>query len=358
MKLLYVVAKAEYFLSHRLSLAQFAKQNGFKVAVASTPFTSEFETYSISFKRGGVNLFYELKTLLNLLKVFLKYKPEIVHNVALKPVLYGSILGRMLNIKTINSINGFGYIFTSSQLKAKLLRPFVYFFLKIFLNHKNSTVIVQNIDDYNDCLKILPKANLKIVSGSGVDENYYIPNNLKQKAPFTFVLVARMLYSKGILEYVEAAKIVKQKYPEVRFLLVGDPDLENPETILESTLKEWHNLNYIEWLGHKKNIKEIYDHSHVAVLPSYREGMPKSLLEAMACGLPIITTNVRGCRDLFCDNGYLVPLKNTAEIVKAMVCCIENNNLEPMAQNGRKKIEELYSNNVINSQILNIYKQL
>lgn len=359
-KLLYVVAKSEYFLSHRLDLAKSAQQNGFNVAVASTPFKNplnQISNYVIPFKRGGINLFQELKNLWQLFKVFRSFKPNLVHNVALKPVLYGAFLCRILGIPSINSLNGFGYIFTSNHLKARLLKPFILLLLKLILNHNKATVIIQNSDDYKDCSKILSKTHLQLIPGSGVDTKHFKPNPNKITSPIIFVLVARMLWSKGVGEYVSAATQIKKTYPDTRFLLVGNPDPENPESIPSTTLQNWHNSKIIEWLGYQDDIKNIYANSHIAVLPSYREGMPKSLLEAMASGLPIITTNTRGCRDLFHNNGYLVPVKNVHILTKAMENIIKDiSNLTNFSTLSRESAENIYNIKIINAQFLNIYK--
>lgn len=359
MKLLYVVAKAEYFLSHRLELADFAKNNGCNVAVASTVFGNQLQgikSFAVPFKRGSLNIFYELKSLWSLCKIIRFYKPDLIHNVALKPVIYGGLLARIFQIPSVNSINGFGYIFTSKQMKAKILKPLISLFLRIVLNHSQSTVIVQNQDDFADCVKLLPKSCIKLVAGSGVNADYFYPNSSKLASPIIFVLVARMLWNKGVQEYVSAAEKVKQQYPNTRFLLVGEPDLENPESITHDILQDWHNQGVVEWLGHQSDIKSIYDVAHVAVLPSYREGMPKALLEAMACGLPIITTDTRGCRDLFCDNGYLVPVKNIEALAIAMTDFINNPDLhESMANKSLQAVQRNYEVQIINQQIFEIY---
>jgi glycosyltransferase involved in cell wall biosynthesis len=359
MRLLYVVAKAEYFISHRLDLANFAKNNGYEVAVSSTIFTEKLKgikSFEVPFKRGGINVLYELRVLWALFKIIYNYKPALIHNVALKPALYGGFLARVFQIPSVNSINGFGYIFTSKQMKAKILKPLISLFLRIVLNHSKATIIVQNQDDFADCAKLLPKALVKRVPGSGVNTNYFYPNVAKLLKPLTFVLAARMLWSKGVQEYVDAAEKVKQQFPDTRFLLVGDPDLENPESITYGVLKAWNNQGLVEWLGYQIDMKSIYDIAHVAVLPSYREGMPKALLEAMACGLPIITTDTRGCRDLFCENGYLVPVKNTEALVKAMVAFINSSDLhENMAANSLQAVRQFHEVQKINRKIFEIY---
>jgi glycosyltransferase involved in cell wall biosynthesis len=364
MRLLYVVAKAEYFLSHRLALAKEAKAAGYVVAVATTQFQKKdhpkivgIDTFPIRFKRGGINPFSELKAIIDLFVVFKKNQPSLVHNVALKPALYGAAIARFYKIPTINAINGFGYIFTSRHLKARILRSFVKLALKLILNHESAAVIVQNQHDYLECESLLPRCKLSLVLGSGVDIKTFYP--VPYHGTFTFTLVARMLWSKGVGEFVKAAQLFAKNnlHTEVRFLLVGSNDPENPESISLETLKKWHSEGVIEWQEYTDDIQNIYAQTHVAVLPSYREGLPKSLLEAMACGLPIITTDTVGCRDLVDDaNGIKVPVKNTKALVNAFERCVADPHMcEAMGKQGRIKAESMYSIDIINRQVMGIY---
>ncbi len=365
MKLLYVVARAEYFVSHRLDLAHATMKSGFEVAVATTNFSQTdseklngIHNFLVGFKRGSLSPFTEIKTIFDLFKIFKNYRPNFVHNIGLKPALYCAALARLYGVSSINSINGFGYIFTSNQLKARVLKPFVSFALRLALNHSDVTVIVQNSDDYNDCSLLLPKCNLHLVAGSGVDVNAFLPR--PYKGVFTFTLVARMLWSKGVKEFVEAARLFKNDNPNanVRFLLVGSPDSENPETVPYGVLQNWCNEKIVEWYEHTDDIASVYGSTSVAVLPSYREGMPKSLLEAMACGLPVVTTFSRGCDDLVQDgvNGFKVPVKDSVALFKAMQkCYLDTSICHVMGGNGRQKAENVYSMNIINRQIIDIY---
>jgi glycosyltransferase involved in cell wall biosynthesis len=363
MKLLYVVARAEYFLSHRYDLAKAAQNSGFEVAVATTNFSQTdlpklngIANFLVRFKRGSLSPFTELKTIFDLLKIFKIFLPNLVHNVSLKPALYGAALARFYGLPSVNSINGFGYIFTSNQLKARVLRPFIRLALKLILNHQSVTVIVQNSEDYNDCLALLPKCNLQLIAGSGVDIQTFQPQF--NSGIFTFTLVARMLWSKGVEEFVEAAQSFRENNlsEKVRFWLVGSPDSENPESIPIEVLQGWHKDGVIEWHQHTNDIQSIYAQTNVAVLPSYREGMPKSLLEAMACGLPIITTNARGCGDLVRENGLKVPVKDAVAVFTAMQkCYIAPQLCKTMGAQSRIDAERLYSLDIINREVIGSY---
>ena len=369
MNLLYVVAKAEYFLSHRLDLAKSAKNSGFNVAVATTNFSkTDYQKLNglirpsfVRFKRGSLNPFTEFKTIFDLVKVFKTFRPQLVHNVALKPALYGAAIARFYRLRSVNSINGFGYVFTSDQLVARVLRPFVKLALQLILNHKSVSVIVQNTGDYNDCRVLLPKCNLHLIAGSGVDTKAFYPR--PHDGIFTFTLVARMLWSKGVGEFVDAAKAFRAKNPnhKVRFLLVGSPDVENPESIPVAILQKWTLEKTIEWHEHTNDIQAIYAQTNVAVLPSYREGMPKSLLEAMAYGLPIITTNARGCDDLVRDkiNGLKVSVRDVDALCAAMQkCYLDPKFCSDMGARGRADVENLYCSDIINCEVIRVYTQL
>jgi len=367
MKLLYVVAKAEYFLSHRLALCRQAQSSGFNVAVATTDFPKKdihkiagIDTFPVEFRRGSLNPFVEIKTIIHLLAAFKKFRPSIVHNVALKPALYGAAIARFYNIPSVSAINGFGYIFTSRHLKARLLRPFVKLALKFIINHSSATVLVQNQQYFLDCKALLPKSDLHYVPGSGVNTKTFY--QVAKQGVFTFTLVARMLWSKGVGEFVGAAKnfVANNSSKKVRFLLVGSPDPENPESIPLTVLEKWHKEGAVEWLGHVDDIQNIYAQTHVAVLPSYREGLPKSLLEAMACELPIITTDAVGCGDIVNKgNGIKVPIKNLIELEKAFETCFADQKAcEKMGLQGRKEIEKTYCIEIINREIINIYNKI
>jgi glycosyltransferase involved in cell wall biosynthesis len=287
------------------------------------------------------------------------FRPKIVHNVALKPALYGTLIARLFALQTVNAINGFGYIFTSNHLKAKILKPFVKLALKLILNHKSVRVLVQNTQDFEDCQSLLPKAKISLILGSGVDTKTFFP--VSHDGVFTFTLVARMLWSKGVGEFVDAAKIFKKLYPakQVRFLLVVSPDEQNPESIPLDTLKTWHAEAVVEWREYEEDIQSIYAQSNVAVLPSYREGMSKSLLEAMACGLPIITSDARGCADIVSEgNGIKVPVKNVDALTNAFDVLFSDFDLvQKLGLQSRADAERLYCLGRINSAVIKLYKE-
>ena len=200
---------------------------------------------------------------------------------------------------------------------------------------------------------------MHLIAGSGVDIEKFYPKHYD--GIFTFTLVARMLWSKGVGEFVEAAREFKKWNENARFLLVGSPDAQNPESIPSDVLRQWSVENVVEWREHTDDVRSVYAETNVAVLPSYREGMPKSLLEAMACGLPIITTNARGCDDLVHDlsNGLKVPVKSVDALLLAMKKCYLDQGLCcEMGSRGRRDVKNLYSLNIINSKVVQIYTEI
>lgn len=313
-------------------------------------------------ERGNISLAQDLKLILKLIIILRKENPDILHNISLKPVLYGSIAGIFSNIpKIINTFPGLGFLKNDSTDKFKI---FIRFLLKkllsLVLNIRENTVIVQNTDDYSYCKKqlSLKKNGLILIRGSGVNVKKFVP----KKEPDGYIrvsLVSRMLYDKGINEFVESAKILKSKYPNVIFSLIGLPDKENNNSVSKEILKNWHNQKIIEWLGYNKDINKIWGISHIACLPTfYSEGLPKSLLEASSCGRPIISSDNPGCREIVEDkyNGLIVPEKNVLKLVEAIEYMINHKNERiRMGQNGRKKVVSMFDRKIINKKTLKTY---
>jgi len=304
--IIYFVSEDWYFCSHRLPIARKALAEGFKVVVVTRVsnhrdiIKSEgFELAPIGINRGGMNLFSELRTISTLYSYYKKYKPDIVHHVAIKPVIYGALVARLIgSIKIVNAMAGLGFVFISNKKRVKLLRFFVHQLFRFLFNNKNSQLILQNKDDLGYFLKnkLVNNENVTIVRGSGVDVKKFIPAEESTGVPIV-MLASRMLWDKGVGEFIEAAKILKQEGVEARFVLVGDSDPENPASIPNAQLSEWHELGIVEWWGERGNMHEMLTQAHIVCLPSYREGLPKVLLEAASCGKPIIATDVPGCRD-------------------------------------------------------------
>jgi glycosyltransferase involved in cell wall biosynthesis len=376
-KLLFLVTEDWYFISHRLSLALAAKKSGFDVIVVTHTSTHSelirshgIKLLPILFSRSFRNPLSDLKTLYNLFKIYRKEAPDIIHHVALKPVLYGSFVKMLTNLINanenssivINALTGLGYVFTSNNWSTRLLRFCIRPSLKLFLSSNNSHLILQNNDDLSMFLNdgIVSNDHVSLIRGSGVDVTLFKPLN-KPNEEIKIMLVGRMLKDKGVEEFVAAAKLLKDEIRIVRFILVGDPDYGNPSSIPIDVLKNWNSKGIIEWWGKREDMISVYSQADIVVLPSYREGLPKVLLEAAACGLPIVATDVPGCREIILDgiNGILVPVKNSVALADAIKKLIEKPELRSrMGVKGRELVENEFSQDKIIKETLELYEKV
>lgn len=328
-KLMFVVTEDWYFASHRLQIAREALAAGYEVVVATRLQREKerleaegFRTIPILMRRRGGNPWREALTIWDLVKLYRAERPDIVHHVALKPVLFGSLAALLAGVpRVVNTAAGLGYFFSSTTLKARLLRPLIQLGLKLLIDRHHCRLIVQNRDDLAllTKAKVVRRERVALIRGSGVDILAFHPMP-EPAGEVTVALVARMLWDKGIHRAVEAVRLLRAEGVGIRLQLVGAPDLDNPTAIPEARLLEWAALDGIEWTGFQDDIVSVWRDCHIAVLPSTREGLPKSLLEAAACGRPLVATDVPGCRELVIDgvNGLLVPLKNTAALAAAL----------------------------------------
>ncbi len=365
-----------FFVSHFLSRALDVKKAGYDVYITCNEkkhrkYIEEngIKFFNLPLDRRGINPIYEFYIILKYYFIFKKLRPDIIHNVGPKPIIYGSIAAKLARIKSvINAPIGMGFVFTSSSMKAKLLRKILIFLFTLTLNkhhgrNKKNRVIFENSDDMNYFVKskIVNKNEAILIRGAGVEiDNKLIKRRKKNKIP-TISLVARMLEDKGIYEYVEAAKILKNKNIKSRFLLIGDIDNKNPTSLEQSTLESWNDKKIVEWLGWVNDVRKILLETDILCLPSYREGLPKSLLEGAAIGLPLVSTDTVGCREVVLDgiNGYLVPIKDSKRLSLAIQKLIENKDLrDRMGKESLKIAKSEFSSEIINSQTLSIYDEL
>lgn len=369
-KLLFLVTEDWYFCSHRLALAKAAQQAGFDVSVLTRVNRhGDIITHAgmnlipLNVVRGGVNPFVELNTLWQIWLAYRRIKPDLVHHIALKPVLYGGLVALFIpNIKVVNLIAGLGSIFSSKNSVALILKPLVKKLFCVLFKRANSLTIVQNQEDFDLLFHDLqiPAQKLRLIKGSGVDTDIFYPVH-EPVQPVNIVLVSRLLWDKGIGEYVRAVKLLKQKGLLFNAFLIGKPDVENMASIDIEQLDVWQAEGSIQCLGHVENIARFWHKSHVAVLPSYREGLPKSLLEAAAAGRPIVTTNTSGCKEVVDEgvNGFLVPVRAVKELADALEKLILDASLrKKMGAAGRKKVEQEFSNEIILAQTLSVYREL
>lgn len=364
-----MVTEDWYFCSHRLALALAAKKAGYDVTVVTRVRRHEhiiqksgLKLIPIEISRSGINPLKELLVIIRLISIYKRERPNIVHQVALKPVIYGSVASRITEIPlVINALAGLGFLYSSPTLKARFIRSFLVPCLKLVINFPRGRMVLQNPDDANLMCKsgILSGDNITIIRGSGVDILEFCAKPEPDGVPVV-VMASRLLLDKGVVEFVEAARELKRKGICARFILVGDTDKENPSSITKERLSRWRDEGIVEVWGQRNNMPDIFAMSHVVCLPSYREGLPKVLLEAASSSRPIIATDVPGCREIVQHNinGLLVPPKDFSVLANALDKLIKSPALrKQMGANGRKLVENEFTLELINNKIISLYEE-
>jgi len=369
-KILFFVTEDWYFCSHRLPLAVAAKDAGYDVTVltrvkdhGSMIANAGLRLIPTTLSRRGQNPFNEARFIQQLTGIYKNEKPDILHHVAMKPVLYGSIAARLAGCQNVvNAMAGMGFVFTSNTIKARTLRLLVSSAYRMLLNRPNHRLILQNPDDVDlfiDSHLIEPE-KIALIRGAGVDTLQFAPVP-EIAGPPTIVLASRLLWDKGVGEFVHAAKILRSEGIDARFVLVGDSDHENPEAISSGQIEEWVASGDIEWWGRRSDMQAVFSQANIICLPSYREGLPKVLLEAASCGKPIVATDVPGCREIVRhnQNGLLVPSKNPAALADALNTLILNSDLrQQMGGAGRKIVQEEFSQEIVIEKTLELYREM
>lgn len=369
-KLLFLVTEDWYFCSHRLPLARAAKAAGYEVIVATRVgrhgeaiVAEGFKLIPIGLRRSSHNPLRELFAIAEIAAIYRRERPDIVHHVALKPVLYGSLAARLARVPgVVNALAGMGYVFSSATLKARLLRPLVVGAFRLLLGARNSLLILQNPDDRRMLVDsgVADAQRTRLIRGSGVDIGSFMPTPEPGGIPVV-MLPSRMLQDKGVMEFVEAARLLRQRGVVARFVLVGDSDSENSAAIPDTQLEAWHKDGVIEWWGRCENMPEVLAQAHIVCLPSYREGLPKVLLEAAACGRPLVATDVPGCREIVIDgsNGLLVPPRDREALASAIGRLLAAPELRAkMGKRGRELAETDFSVDQVVRQTLAVYREL
>nr|WP_090444654.1 glycosyltransferase family 4 protein [Pseudomonas benzenivorans] len=368
--LLIVVNDPAFFLSHRLAVAEGARQTGYSVHVATRPGESVTDIRSRGFihhelplSRSGKNPLLELSSLISIWRLCWRLRPEVLHLVTIKPVLYGGIAARLAPVKSVvAAISGLGFVFMATGSKASVVRGLVGFLYRRALGKRNLRAVFQNRDDCEALIRLGAITNEKsvLIRGSGVDLSVCKPCSETSGVPVV-TLAARLLRDKGVFEFVEAARLLRQRGLEVRFQLVGDLDPGNPTSIGPDDLEQWRSEGIVECLGYRQDIATVFAQSHVVVLPSYREGLPKVLVEAAACGRAVVTTDVPGCRDAIEADvtGLLVPVRDTEALADAIQRLVENPELrQRLGRAGRELAEREFAIESIVQQHLDIYRAL
>jgi len=371
-RLLFVVNHAGFFLSHRLPLAFAARDAGFDVHVATprskhVPLLRDhgIQWHELRLSRSGLNLWAEWRSFRELCALYRSLQPAIVHHVTAKPVLYGTIAARVSAVHAVvNAISGMGHAYADGGFGHRLLRFGIECGYHVALRHPKMKIIVQNRDHLELFVRHgwIREADAVLISGSGVDLKSFVPRVERRQGPVRIVLAARLLYSKGVSEFVAAARILKNHGADARCVLVGEPDSDNPASIPTEVLHAWHAEGIVDYSGRQEDMRAVFADTDVMCLPTYYgEGIPKVLVEAAACGLPIVTTDWPGCREIVKHghNGLLVPIKDPSALARALEALV----LDPvkrrtMGVRGRAHAEGKYGVDTVVRQTLDVYSEL
>ena len=369
-KVLYFISVDWFFCSHFMGRAVAARNAGYEVVVLThvdqhreVIEAAGFKLIPLVMDRRSMNPYTTWLTFLQVLRAYREERPSLVHQIAIKPVLLGGIAAWLCGIRrVVNAIVGGGYAMTSDSFRMRVLRPILKLALRLLLNPVGSKVVFENIDDLDEFVhtKQVTRAAAVLIKGSGVDPAPYETDGHKEDPPIV-LLGARLLWDKGIGEFVEAATLLRARDVNARFVVAGDTDPGNRACIDRQTLDHWREAGTVELWGFCKNMPEVLSHATVACLPSYREGLPRFLLEAMAAGLPCVTTNVPGCREAVKngDNGLLVPARDSASLADALERILVDPSLRAtMGKRGRDRIVDEFSSELIENQTLTLYRHM
>lgn len=366
--LVYLVTEGWYFLSHRLPMAQAAQRAGYEVHVATNAGKDGpaiealgFHLHPLEWRRGSLNPFDLVSIVRQVRSLYRSLRPDLVHHVALQPAIIGSLAATGLSLIRVNALAGLGFGFTSRSLKAVLIRPVLARLLRHLLDDPQGAVLVQNPDD-RAAVETLGVSSHKIflIRGSGVDIGKLAPMP-EPRGPVTVGFVGRLLEDKGVGTLIEAHDILRARGESIQLLIAGDRDPANPASIAADTLDRWKERPGVAFAGHVSDIHRIWAASHIAVLPSRREGLPKSLLEAAACGRPIVATDVPGCREIARPglNALLVPPDDAPALAEAILTLANDPGMRHrFGAAGRRLVEEEFSSERIGQATVALYDTL
>jgi glycosyltransferase involved in cell wall biosynthesis len=368
-RLLYVVTEDWYFLSHRLPMARAAKEAGYEVHVA-TRFGKDreaiekegFVPHALSWQRGSLSGWHSLKGVWELRGLLREIDPAILHNISLKPVLLGCVAALGLpRLYVVNSLTGLGTLFIGNHGASSYTRSLVRSALKSLLARKRSRTVVQNPDDRRFVLELgVPENGVVTIPGSGVDLEHFTPLPAPPP-PITAAYAGRMLADKGVLTLIQAYSLATSRGVPLQLLLAGDTDKENPGSLAPEQLREFASAFGIRWLGHVTDIREVWEKAHFAVLASFREGLPKSLLEAAACGRPMVATDTPGCREIAVagETALTVPVDDAPALAEAMTKMAGDAEMRAsFGKAARALVEAKFSADAVGKQIVALYESL
>jgi glycosyltransferase involved in cell wall biosynthesis len=366
-RILFVDNALRSFVSSWIPLARAARNAGFEVHVASPAgdtadqLSAEgFLFHAIPLSRSSVNPAREVVAIAALFRVYRRIQPDLIHHLRLKPVLYGTLAARLAGVPAVvNVLTGLGYLFTGNGRSVRFLRPLVMLACRVAFWHPNQRLVFQNPDDCAIFLRsgILPVEKTLLIKGSGVDTDRFSPRP-EPPGPPVVMLASRMLWDKGVKEFVQAARTLRAAGFKARFVLVGDTDPGNPSAIPTERLRKWNERGFVEWWGPRSDMPEVLGQAHIVCLPSIREGLPRILIEAAACGRALVTTDVPGCREVVRngDNGLLVPIRHASSLVWAFRLLLENADLrQSMGARSRERALREFNRDLVVGQMLSLY---
>ena len=369
-RVLFVITEDWALISHRLHLVEAAINAGYEVAIATkmnkhrkTLEDRGMRIFEWELHRGSLNPIKEIIAIFSLCKILSVFKPDIIHAVAQKPVIYSGLARKIYNQTSfVGTLGGIGFVFTNKSLKATVLKPLLKYLLKFALVGEKTRLILQNIDNINSIKKIniINENYIRLVKGSGVEINKYLPSKIPLKTTIV-ILPGRMLRDKGVREFVRVAERIKLRNIKARFVLVGDVDLDNPNTIKQKQIDKWVESGIIEQWGRCDDMEKVYKRSSIVCLPSYNEGLPKVLLEAGSSSRPIVAFDVPGCREVIKNkvNGFLIQFRDENALETALTKLINDKKLcEEMGKKGRKMVEKHFASEIINAQTFNIWNEV
>lgn len=364
--LLFVVNDAEFFLSHRSNLARAAQDAGWSVHVAvpadarATRIRNEgFAFHSLPLSRSGMNPFSELQTLWSLFWLFRRVRPNVVHAVTIKPVLYSGLLAPVAGVPLlVQAVSGLGHIFIDEGFGSGIRRALVSLAYRFAFRHSFSRVIFQNPDDKMALQRALRKGQAVLIPGAGVDPEEFAAHPEPEGIPLV-VLASRMLWAKGVGEFVEAARVLRSRGVRARFALVGNSDPHNPASVPQDQLTDWAEMEAVEWWGRQEDMPNVFRQAAVVCLPTYYgEGIPKVLIEAAAAARPIVATDWPGCREIVHhgENGLLVRPRDAEALADALQKLIGSADLRAeMGGRGRERVLDGFTSEKVVSATLRIY---
>lgn len=369
-RLLFIVTPPRFFLTHRLPLARAAREAGYDVHIASSQgpdidrIEAEFPFHLLPLDRYSTNPWLELKALSGFYRLYKELRPDLIHLVTIKPILYGGLAARLVQPQgMVFAVAGLGHVFVSTGFKSFLIRLATKTVYPLALGHKNKKVIFQNPQDREALVKgrMVKEKDTVLIRGSGVDLNQYQPRP-EPEGQVTILLPTRLLWEKGVEDFVEAARLLKEAGSRAEFVVAGEVEEPGSASVPQDRLLAWQESGLIDWLGYREDMPEVYARAHIVCLPSYyAEGLPKVLLEAAASGRPCVTTDRPGCRDAVRDgqNGLLVPPRDPGALALALARLIESPRLRrKMGLKGREMVEAEFSIESVVEKTINLYEEL